>query len=237
MCTRSDEPLLSRLGAGDREALAEALSLHRERLLKHVARKLDRVPVMRRVIDPADVVQSIYFEAVRDLPHYVARAGELDLYVWFVGLARRQLGSFYESYLDAKKRNLRGQQALPADAGDLLVDRAADPTDRAIANEAVQQLEACVARLAPLDRQIVRMAGLEMRPLREVAEQIGISEDAAAQRISRARKRLRVLLGSAAYSECRPTGRTGSEASRGARLGSRPGQCRSRRISVSSCGC
>lgn len=194
MCSERDESLLARLGAGDREALAEAWAGHREQRMKHVEKKLDRVPVMRRVIDPSYVVRAVYLEAVRDLPNYLSRAGSLDLYVWFVGLARRQLGSFHESYLDAKKRNLRGQQALPEDAGDLLVDHTPDPTDWAMVNEAVEMLEACVARLAPRDRQIVRMAGLEMRPLREVAAQIGISEDAAAQRISRARRRLRLLL-------------------------------------------
>lgn len=194
MCIANDETLLARLGAGDREALAEAWASHRERLLRHVEKKLDCVPVMRRVIDPDDVVQSVYLEAARDLPNYLHRAETLDLYVWLVGLARRQLGSAYESYLDAKKRNLRGQQALPADASDLLVDSGPDPCDRAIMNEAVEMLEACLSRLAPRDRQVVRLASLELRPLREVAEHIGISEDAAAQRISRARRRLKVLL-------------------------------------------
>jgi DNA-directed RNA polymerase specialized sigma24 family protein len=46
----------------------------------------------------------------------------------------------------------------------------------------------------PRDRQILKMACLEMRTLREAAECIGISEDAAAQRASRARRRLRSLL-------------------------------------------
>jgi RNA polymerase sigma-70 factor (ECF subfamily) len=194
MCIVNDETFLARLGAGEREALAEAWASHRERLLRHVEKKLDRVPVMRRVIDPEDVVQAVYLEAVRDLPHYLARSGTLDLYVWFVGLARRQLGSAYESYLDAKKRNLRGQQALPGDASDLLVDTAPDPCDRAMANEDAERLETCLARLAPRDRQVVRLASLELRPLREVAEHIGISEDAAAQRVSRARRRLKLLL-------------------------------------------
>lgn len=194
MCIANDETLLARLAAGDREALAEAWASHRERLLKHVEWKLDRVPVMRRVIDAEDVVQAVYIEAVRDLPNYLARAGTLDLYVWLVGLARRQLGNAYESYLDAKKRNLRGQQALPADASDILVDSAPDPSDRAMENETAELLESCLLRLAPRDREVVRLASLELRPLREVAEQIGISEDAAAQRISRARRRLKLLL-------------------------------------------
>lgn len=194
MCIANDETLLARLGAGDSEALAEAWASHRERLMRHVEKKLDCVPVMRRVIDPDDVVQSVYLEAARDLPNYLHRAETLDLYVWLVGLARRQLGSAYESYLDAKKRNLRGQQALPADASDLLVDSGPDPCDRAMANEAVEMLEACLSRLAPRDQQVVRLASLELRPLREVAEHIGISEDAAAQRVSRARRRLKVLL-------------------------------------------
>lgn len=194
MCIANDETLLARLHAGDREALAEAWASHRARLLRHVEKKLDCVPVMRRVIDPEDVVQSVYLEAVRDLPNYLHRAETLDLYVWLVGLARRQLGSAYESYLDAKKRNLRGQQALPADASDLLIDSGPDPCDHAMANEFAEMLESCLARLAPRDRQVVRLASLEMRPLREVAKYIGISEDAAAQRVSRARRRLRILL-------------------------------------------
>lgn len=190
----NDETLLARLHAGDREALAEAWASHREQLLRHVEKKLGRVPVMRRVIDPEDIVQAVFIEADRDLPNYLARAGTLDLYVWLVGLARRQLGSAYESYLDAKKRNLRGQQALPADASDLLVDPTPEPPRRATTNEIVELVKACIVRLAPRDREVVRLASLEMWPLREVAEHIGISEDAAAQRASRGRRRLKLLL-------------------------------------------
>jgi RNA polymerase sigma-70 factor (ECF subfamily) len=194
MIREDDGALIDRLRAGDHEALAELWAHHRERLLRHVERRLARVPVMRRVGDEEDIVQAVYFEAVRDLPNYVARAPRPDAYVWFVGLARRQLGSCFETYLDAKKRNLRGQQSLPDAADDFLVDHAPDPVERAIANEETERLEASLSRLPPRDRQILKMACLEMRTLREAAESIGISEDAAAKRASRARRRLQSLI-------------------------------------------
>jgi RNA polymerase sigma-70 factor (ECF subfamily) len=194
MIREDDGALIDRLRAGDHEALAELWARHRERLLRHVERKLKRVPVIRRVGDEEDVVQAVYFEAVRDLPNYLARSPRPDAYLWLVGLARRQLGSCFETYLDAKKRNLRGQQSLPDDADDFLVDDAPNPVERAIANEETERLQASLSRLPPRDRQILKTTCLEMRTLREAADSIGISEDAAAQRASRARRRLRSLM-------------------------------------------
>jgi RNA polymerase sigma-70 factor (ECF subfamily) len=194
MNPEADEAPLARIEAGDREALAAVWARHRQRLLRHVEKKLRRVPVMRRVVDEEDVVQAVYLEAARELPGYLRRSPRLDPYVWLVGLARRQLGNCYESHLDAKKRNLRSQQSLPEGAGDLHVDAAPGPVERAMANEAAEMLGECLARLEAPDRQILQLAYLEMRTLREAAERIAISEDAAAQRASRARRRLRSLL-------------------------------------------
>ena len=139
---------------------------------------------LRRVgtpADAADVVAETFLVAWRrraDVP--AGEAGRL----WLYGVARRILanqrrGELRRSALGGRLRaELPG--AVPDPAGAV-----ADRTDAARA----------LAQLGEADREVVELTAWEGLDSREVAEVLGITHVAARARLSRARNRLRGVLG------------------------------------------
>ena len=64
--TESTVELLRRAAEGDEDALAELLGMHRERLRRMIAIRLDRRLYGR--VDASDIVQEAVVEAARRLP-------------------------------------------------------------------------------------------------------------------------------------------------------------------------
>ena len=71
--------LLGRLRSGDRQALAELFSVHRERLWRTVHFRLDRR--LQGRVDPDDVLQEAYLAAADRIEHFVGDSA-VTFYVW-----------------------------------------------------------------------------------------------------------------------------------------------------------
>ena len=139
---------------------------------------------LRRVATPADaadVVAETFLVAWRrraDVP-----AGE-GARLWLYGVARRVLANQRRGELRRSALGGRLRAELPA----VVPDPAGGVAERADATRAL-------TRLAKVDREVVELTAWEGLDSREVAEVLGITPMAARARLSRARRRLRVVLG------------------------------------------
>jgi RNA polymerase sigma factor (sigma-70 family) len=157
------------------------------RLYRNHARTL-LIFLARRVYDPEvamDLVAETYASAfaVRD---QFRGDDDADAVAWLYGIARHQLSRFY-------RRGKVERRALER----LAVERRplTDPEYERIEELAgITQLRAAAAQalelLSPEHREVVRLRVIEEHPYREVAQTLGISEQAARARLSRALREL-----------------------------------------------
>jgi RNA polymerase sigma-70 factor (ECF subfamily) len=161
-------------GNEDDERFRRAYAGNFEALLAYAVRRLERTQ------DAADVVAETFLVAWR-------RCGDMpdgdETRLWLYGVARRVLAN--------QQRSVRRRERLGARLRERLA-AVADP-----ANEVSQQVtvRAALARLGDLDREVLRLTVWEGLEPREVAEVLGIGAAAVRTRLSRARARLRELLG------------------------------------------
>jgi RNA polymerase sigma factor (sigma-70 family) len=97
-------------------------------------------------------------------------------------------------------RRVRAEAALTT-AGevedlDAVADQAARPDQRAVAEQAMQQLAAIVEELTPNLRQVFVMRYVKQMPRQEIAEQLNISIGALEQRLTRALAQCRARMSS-----------------------------------------
>jgi RNA polymerase sigma-70 factor (ECF subfamily) len=159
---------------------------HQERFRHVYAEHFDRVLgyALRRVARPedaADVVSETFLVAWRrlgDVPE------EPRTRLWLYGVARRVLAN--------QRRGERRRTALGERlAGDLAL---AVPDHASGVAERLRYAKA-LAQLAERDREVILLHAWEGLEAREIAEVLGVSAVAVRSRLSRARGRLRSLLG------------------------------------------
>jgi RNA polymerase sigma-70 factor, ECF subfamily len=107
-----------------------------------------------------------------------------DAIAWSIGVARLQLAN--------AERSARRQQRLFARI--VVLD---PPREVADATADTTYIRDAIARLRPLDAEVIRLTAWEELSLEQVASVLGVSVNAATIRLHRARKRLREELGKA----------------------------------------
>lgn len=189
-----------RLAGGDREALAELFSRHRERLWRMVNFRMDR-RLMGRV-DADDVLQEAYLAAAQRLQYY-GDGSPLSPFVWLRMVLLQTLTDVHRHHLGAQMRdanreiNLRGcqyPQTTTASLAALLVGNVTSPSQAAARVEMFDQVEQAIAAMDPLDREVLALRHFEELSNSEVAEVLGIQQKAASIRYVRALRRLKVIL-------------------------------------------
>lgn len=195
----STENLLRLAADGDRSALDDLLAVHRERLRKVVAVRLDRRLLSR--VDASDVVQDSLLEASRRLPEYLSRPA-VPFFVWLRELARQRVIQLYRHHVRARCRSIEQERAgglpLSEESVMLLADQLAysgtSPSGRMRREETRAQARAALARLASSDREVLVLRHLEQLSTREIAAILEISEPAVRHRQRKAMQRLTKLL-------------------------------------------
>ncbi|GIF05142.1 RNA polymerase sigma factor [Actinoplanes siamensis] len=140
---------------------------------------------LRRVEQPADaadVVAETFLIAWRRR-HEVPPGGETRL--WLYGVARRVLANHHRGGERRERLGERLRRRLAAVGG-------ADPGSEVLERLAVRE---ALARLGDLDREVLTLTVWEGLEPREVAEVLGVNAAAVRTRLSRARARLRELVG------------------------------------------
>jgi len=186
--------------SGDERALETVLGSVHDRLLGRAARKIG--PEWQGRIDPDDLLQETYIQAVSDFGSY-KDSDEDSFYRWistildhrFIDAVRR---------LRAKKRG-EGRAAVAPGAmsrhesflGQCLPDLNT-PSVVTRRQEAVAAMMVAIARLEPDQRMVVQRLMLDGEPIADVARDMERSEDAVRRLGSRAVEKLRGFMGDAA---------------------------------------
>jgi RNA polymerase sigma-70 factor (ECF subfamily) len=206
MAPSADEPvgevtrLLAQAAGGDRHAWGRLLELHRERLRRMVARRLDRR--LQGRVDASDVLQEAYLDASRRLEEYV-RQPTMPFFLWLRFLVRQQLLQQHRFHLgtrgrDADRERALSQGPLPeassAALAERLLGRLTSPSQAALRAERKLLLQEALDRLDPLDREVLALRHFEQLSNGEVAEELGLDKSAASKRYARALVRLKDLL-------------------------------------------
>ncbi len=191
--------LYNQARAGDREALAGLIQMHRPRLKRMISMRLDR-RVWQRV-DDSDVVQEVFMrldtsKENRETPH-VAEA-QFTPFLWLRQIALWTLGDLQRKHLGVKQRDPRREShggelnfASSIDLARVLIDSDIEPLSAIVGQELSEELMEVLEELEPLDREILMLRHVEQLTRAETAALLDISIAAAAKRYTRALARIR----------------------------------------------
>src|SRR5438552_4893124 len=200
------DELLQRAGRGEDAAWQRLLVVHRDRLCRMVAVRLDRRLAAR--FGPSDVVQEALLDADQRLSDYLEQR-PLPFYPWLRQLAWEHLLKLNQRHLTARKRSANREErqafALPdASALELaqrLVSQGTSPSNRLLRDEVRGRVQAALVRLPEGDREGLVLRYLEQLSMGEVAAVLEITEGAVKMRHTRALARLCGLLGGQAENQ------------------------------------
>ncbi len=188
---------LDRLRDGGQAALADLFSQYRDRLARMVCLRLDRRIAHR--VDPSDVVQEAFIDAMRQLDRYVVEPPMSPL-VWLRFLTGQRLMALHRHHLGVKMRDAKQEVSLQRfsrpeansySMSGLLLGRLTSPSRAMERQELQSRLEAILDDLEPIDREILALRHYEELTNAETAEELGISAQASSKRYIRALERLR----------------------------------------------
>jgi len=184
----------------DEQQLADVFQQHRDRLLRMVHFRMDRRLAGR--VDADDVLQEAFLAATERIDHYRQRSS-MSPFVWLRLVVGQTLVDVHRRHLGAKKRDAgldislqagRHPQASSVALADYLVGNATSPSRALMRDEMAAAVEAALAEMEPIDREVLVLRHFEDLSNSEVAEELSIMRKAASIRYVRALKRLKSRL-------------------------------------------
>ena len=176
-----DKELVERLRSGDEQAFDELYERYFKRITHYVARRIDNRA------DAEETVQEVFINVFASIESY---RGDAPFVAWIFGLTRRTVASCFKRKrhptVPIEEDEAPSAAAHPA-APSLVPtpDQVYDFTERAV------QLETNVAeRLSADQRALFVLHHLEERPISEIAQRLGKSEDSIKSSLYRTRKLL-----------------------------------------------
>ena len=200
MTILDEESQIVSLQRGGDRALADVMTADQQRLSQLLHLRLDHRLTGR--VDAADVFQEAFLEARRRLPRYLA-APRVPVFVWLRRVVLDTLIEVHRRHLGAKVRDagreLSLQRSAAAQASSIalaacLLGDLTSPSQAAIREETTRQIEAALAGLDEIDREVLVLRHYEQLTNDEVAAVVGVKKAAASRRYMRALTRFRTLL-------------------------------------------
>lgn len=187
------------LAQGGQEALADLLAIHQEKLERIVAFRL--APILRSRVDPADVLQEAYFEISRRIHEFID-GSPVSFFVWIRQKTIQTLIDIHRSHTREKRDAHREMPLASAPYGHttsisiarFLLDDITSPSQAAVREEEIQQLQSALESMNETDREVIAMRHFEHLNNQQVAEVLGISPTAASNRYVRAAAKLSEIL-------------------------------------------
>jgi RNA polymerase sigma-70 factor (ECF subfamily) len=186
---------------GDQAALARLLDRHRARLRQMIALRLDRR--LNGRVDPSDVIQDAFLEAMAAMPRYAERA-EMPFFLWLRWIAGMKLNAIHRAHLGFKVRDAarevsieRGAwpQASSAAIAAQLLGHETSASGIAMRLERQARLHEALEGMDPVDREVLALRHFEQLTNAEVARSLDIQESTASKRYIRALRKLKEILG------------------------------------------
>lgn len=193
------EELVRRARAGNQSAMHQLLTLHRDRLRRMIAVRMD--PRLAARMDPSDVLQEATAEAARRLPDFLQNS-DCSFYPWLRKIAWERLVHVHRQHIHAQKRSVKRETGWSFDLPDQSVQQMAEwieasstsPSRRMVREELMQRVREALDQLAADDREVLVLRHLEQLPFKEVAAVLELSGSAVQSRYRRALERLHDLL-------------------------------------------
>ena len=194
------EGLDRRLRGGDTDALAGLFARERERLWRVIHFRL--AEPLRGRLEPDDVLQEAFLAASQRLSHY-AESPATSPFIWLRMIVNQTLIDLHRQHLGAQKRDAQREvsldgvpyaQATSASVAIQLVGVFTSPSGAAARADMLSLVQTAIEQMDPLDREVLALRHFEDLSNREVAEVLGIQQDAASIRYIRALRRLKAIL-------------------------------------------
>jgi len=187
--TRSAPDLFARLSRGDRSAFDEVHARYGARVAAIARRSIG--PRLRTRLETMDLTQEAWAAVACD-PPAVPFSGERDFLGWIAGIVERR--ALREARRWMRQRRQSEREAAGADPALHIDRRAARPSQIVLREEAAGRMNAAVARLEKEDRDVILLRHVLGLPWRDVAAALGITQECAQMRCTRARRRLAQLM-------------------------------------------
>jgi RNA polymerase sigma-70 factor (ECF subfamily) len=179
---------------GSREALGGLLEVYRRYLLRLALHKL--APAIQAKVDPCDLVQDTFLEAVRDFPHFEGTT-EQELLSWLRCILRNNVANVHRHYETDKRQAIREITLERAAAGGLLHDavrRHEPPSRKAEDHEQNEQLQKALQRLPEHHRHVLLLHVSEGWTFVKIAEKRDSTAEAVRKLCKRAAEELMKVL-------------------------------------------
>ncbi len=194
----SDPPPRNNL---DDSAWVAGFTLHRARLRRMVALRLDRR--LQGRIDPSDVLQEVLLEATRRRGEYLSQPDPMPLFLWLRFLTGQWLQLLHRRHLGTQARDATRElsidhppmpEATSAALAALLLGRDSRVSETFHRAERRLRVQEALNQLEPIDREVLALRHFEQLSNTECARVLGIQESAATKRYIRALRRLKHVL-------------------------------------------
>jgi RNA polymerase sigma-70 factor (ECF subfamily) len=192
--------LVNRVLEGDEQALAELFSECRDRLWRMVNFRMD--PRLRKRVDPDDVLQEAYMNAVQRIDKFRAEASR-SILIWFRMIVTQTMVDIYRRHLGAQKRSAGRDVSMhggwKSDSTSMslsfhLLGHLTSPSHAALRAEISQQIDTALSTMNDIDREVLALRHFEELSNNEAAQVLNITEQAASLRYVRALSRLKDVM-------------------------------------------
>jgi len=170
---------------GNGEAAGRLVERLSEKLLALAMVRLGAV--LRRRVDPEDLVQEMWIEAFRSLHTFDTSRGT-PFASWLATILRRILHRIHERERRLPMASTSGYLPDCSDLAPEISAAIASPSRQAHRDESLERLVAAVEKLPPDQRELVELYWFEDLPAAEVAERTGRSRQAVYMVVSRANR-------------------------------------------------
>ena len=183
--------LLALVESGDRHALGKLLEGERETIRRFLNYRINGQ--LRQRIDPSDIIQGAFLEAVERINDYIDRK-PMPFRIWIYRTAYQHLLTQRRVHLNADCRTVRHEVSLSDESSILLAENIATPSGIVSQAELAEKVRNALASLDDIDSEVLMLRSFEGLKNHEVAQVLGIETSAASRRYGRALLRLGQLI-------------------------------------------
>jgi RNA polymerase sigma-70 factor, ECF subfamily len=193
--TQVTRRLLQQAEAGDRQAFDQLFDLYRVSLRRLISLRMDGR--LKARLDPSDIVQETQLVAFRRFEDYLRRR-PMPFRLWLRKTAQQQVFDAQRHHIQRHRRSLLKEEG-PLNRSSILLARSlltdhSSPSEKLARRELQRRVEAAVAKLSDLSREIVVMRNVEGLSFEEIAQVLELEAPAVRQRYGRALIKLRSKL-------------------------------------------
>ncbi len=173
------------------DALSQLFSRHQGFLRNMIAARLDRRLAAR--VDANDVLQETFLDASRRIDQYLDNP-RVPFRQWLGFLAEQNVVDAYRRHFATKKRSVGAEQPMLPETRDGLPSYGTDPKISLLRGERTRVLCDSLKKLSPAEQDLIRQRYFKGKRIAEIADDIGVSAEAAQKRVLRSIKKLSALM-------------------------------------------